>query len=220
MDSSDLKTEALKVITLYKACVEAWRAHPQYDGNDKYPHIRAVCRTRGPESLSYSIDTIEGAHAQFRRMAKQRIIAEEFEFAIEPIQPYDWVHPYCVVDCWNFPTKAGAKYAAKKRFRELFPDLRPALTHACRIIREPAHRHPDRKWKEKKEFTFKMWMSRQSKLAKAAYDLLISPADIWEVANGKLPIKEVERLGIPQFPLIAECDSLNPQVKAAGRNIK
>jgi hypothetical protein len=74
-------------------------------------------------------------------------------------------------------------------------ELRLALTQACRIIRQPAERDPDTGEKPTKECSFKMWMSRESKLAKAAHDLLVLPEDIWKVANGNLPIEEVKRLG-------------------------
>src|SRR5262245_39644159 len=209
------RAEVESAVALYKACVAAWRAHSLYDGDDRHPQARAVCRTREPETVSWSIDCLISCYAHLARMNRQRILAKEVEFTVEPIHPDDLVHPYRVLDYWRFPTKAGAKYAAKALFRELFPKLRPALTQACKLIREPAWLDPVTKYRQPKDRSFRLWMMREPRLARAAADMLVAPADIWEVANGKLSIEEVDKLGIRRYPILEQIEQAISKEKAA-----
>lgn len=184
---------------------EAWAKHPCFDGNLRNPHVRAVCRVAGTTSCTYT--SLDDAWRQISRLEKTcGKLAEEADFAVEPILSDDPWHPYMALDEWYIPTRARVQYRCRQQFKKQFPKLAPLLNHARRVLAAHRTAHPATGRKEAKKLTFANWCKdHKPELVKlAAQTYLVSLTDIFELAEGKLSIEEVQELGGYHWPLLID----------------
>lgn len=202
ISNADLIEKAGRIARWHRRLAEAWAVHPCFDDNRKNPHVRAVCRVNGTES--YTITQLDDSWRQISRMEKHcGKLADAADFAVEPILPDDPWHPYMAVDCWDIPTRARIQYRCRQQFKSQFPKLGPLLNLARRILGTHRTADPETKKKITKRLDFKQKaVELYRPLVKlAAQTYLVALDDIFDLAEGKLNIEEVQKLGGYQFPL-------------------
>ena len=199
MNLEEFREFATEVVQRFKVCVQAWQKHPQYNGDDRHPMVRATCYVLDTES--WTIDTLQAAYGHFDRMKRKHMDGEPY-FVVMPIRPTDPIHPYCALDSWNFPSNWNRGCESRKAFKKVFPRLARVVNAARWERAHYAQRDPYTKKKIKtKKQSFEDWLNRNPEHLKEMRRCGITVDDIWKLANNKLTIDDIPNIGRQQRKL-------------------
>lgn len=228
-ETEDFRSKVQRMLKIGKILCEHWQAHPLYGKSGfeeklSNPMVRLeVHHDPGPRSgseVSLSFVRLTEFSGEMANIAHRMRNVSDWHISMMPVQPTDPVygvlgnvnvsgdHMIRIPRLWDFPNKTGLNFAARKRFKERFPKLKPVLAEAIDRLRT-SNSVPHTKdnvtlaadklgrLMTKKETFFKS-VSEKSVWVIALDEANISAADVWAVASNELEPEDVDRLGQQQ----------------------
>lgn len=194
----------MSVFDLADDLVNAWRVHPNYNGDDDDPWVRLVVEhDEGPNGNTWSITfcNVSDVAALIRRI--ERIgIDGAYRFLIEPIESTDVYSEMYACHWWDFPNRAGFLYRARAIFKDRFPKARTILNKARRSWRQRLRDPSGVQRYESKRERFENLATREGwTTVLKGYGLSLS--DVWAVATNDATPADVEAMGHRQLELLS-----------------
>jgi len=227
-ESEDFKSKVQRMLKIGKILNEHWQAHPLYGHGDveekiSNPMVRLeIHHNPGPRSgttVSVSFVRLSEFSGEMSAITKRLRNMADWHISMMPVKPDDPVfgvlgnvnvsgdHMVRIPRMWDFPNKTGLNFAARKRFKERFPQLRPVLAEALHRRRKSNTAPNDSNvtlatnrlglLMSKRETFFKS-VSENPGWTVLLDEANVSATDVWSVASNEFLPADVDRLGQQQ----------------------